>query len=65
MKRIVSVLVAPLARRIGALVASGTAGAMVVDPALAARVEAWLLAGLLLAADLVGAHLRSKQQEVR
>ncbi|UIB81435.1 hypothetical protein [Flyfo microvirus Tbat2_110] len=65
MKRMLSVLVAPLARRVGALLASATAGAAVVDPAIASRVEAWVMAGVLLAADLVATHLRAKSQEVR
>jgi hypothetical protein len=38
---------------------------MIVDPALAARVEAWVAAGVLLLADLVLAHSRSKTQEGR
>ncbi len=65
MKRLFSVLVAPLASRIGALVASGTAGAAIVDPSIAARFEAWVMAGALLAADLIAAYLRSKSTEGR
>lgn len=62
MKRMVSVLVRPLAARIGALAASALSGAMVVDPALSARVEAWVLAGVLLIADVL---FNAKTQEVR
>ena len=65
MKSLISVLIRPLATRIGALIASGTAGAMVVDPAIATRLEAWVMAGALLAADLLAAHVRSKTKEGR
>ncbi|WP_313474825.1 hypothetical protein [Agrobacterium pusense] len=65
MKRLLSVVISPLARRFGALAASGMSGAMIVDPALAARVEAWVAAGVLLLADLVLAHSRAKTQEGR
>lgn len=61
MKSLLSVLVKPLATRIGALLASATAGAAVVDPAIAHRLEAWVMAGALLAADLIAAHLRQKE----
>lgn len=62
MKRMVSVLLRPLATRFGALAASAISGAMVVDPALSARVEAWVVAGVLLLADL---FFNSKTQEGR
>ena len=62
MKRLVSVLLRPLATRIGALAASALSGAMVVDPAISARVEAWVLAGGLLLVDIL---FNAKKQEVR
>lgn len=62
MNRIVSVLIRPLAARMGALAASALSGAMVVDPALSARVEAWVLAGALLLADIL---FNASKQEVR
>nr|WP_316650677.1 hypothetical protein [uncultured Gellertiella sp.] len=62
MKRLVSVLVLPLARRVGALAASATAGAMVVDPAIAARLEAWVVAGAMLAVDLASVYIRQTQE---
>ena len=63
MKRIVSVLIRPLATRIAALASAGLSGAMVVDPAMSARLEAWVLAGVLLLADLLIVNI--KKQEVR
>ncbi|MBB3387286.1 hypothetical protein FHT82_000006 [Rhizobium sp. BK275] len=65
MNRIVSVLIRPLASRIGALGASAVSGAMAVDPALSARVEAWAAAGVLLLADLLLSAKRAKSQEGR
>ena len=65
MKSMVYVLLRPLATRIGALAASAVTGAIVVDPALAQRVDAWAVAGVLLAADLVIAALQHKTKEVR
>lgn len=65
MKSLMSVLIRPLATRIGALAASALSGAMVVDPALSARVEAWAMAGVLLLADLLLSVKRSKTQEGR
>ncbi len=65
MKRFVSVFIAPLARRLGSMAAGGIAGGMAVDPAIAARVEAWVMAGALLAVDLVVVGLRAKTQEGR
>jgi len=65
MNRIVSVLIRPLATRLGALAASALSGAMVVDPALSARVEAWAMAGVLLLADLLLSAKRAKTQEGR
>ena len=62
MKRIVSVFLRPLAARMGALAASALSGAMVVDPALSARFEAWVLAGALLLADIL---FNASKQEVR
>lgn len=63
MKKAYSILLAPLVRHIGALAASGTAGAAIVDPAIGTRVESWVMAGILLAADLIAAGLRSKKME--
>lgn len=65
MKGIISVLVKPIAARLGAIAAGGVSGFAITDPVIATRVEAWVLAGVLLAADLVGSYLRSKTQEVR
>lgn len=65
MKGLVSVLIKPLASRLGALAAGGIAGSMVVDPAIASSFGAWITAGVLLAADLVGAFLTSKNMEGR
>ena len=65
MKGIMSVLVRPLGARLGALAAGGLSGLAISDPVIASRVEAWVLAGVLLAADLVGSYFRSKTQEVR
>ena len=65
MKCIVSVLVKPIGARLGALAAGALSGLAISDPVIASRVEAWVLAGVLLAADLVGSYLRSKTQEVR
>ncbi|GEM_PF-1761082 len=65
MKRIISVLVKPIAARLGALAAGGVSGFAITDPVIATRVEAWVLAGVLLGADLVASYLRSKTQEVR
>lgn len=65
MKSIVSVLVKPLGARLGALAAGGISGLAISDPVISSRVEAWVLAGVLLAADLVGAYFRTKTQEVR
>lgn len=65
MKRISSVLVKPLAARLGSLAAGAVAGSMALDPSLASRVEAWVAASVLLAADLVGAYYRSRSMEGR
>lgn len=65
MKSFVSVVISPLARRFGSMAAGGVAGAMVMDPAIASRVEAWVTAGVLLAVDLVLVAVRAKTQEVR
>lgn len=65
MKRTISVFIAPLARRVGSITAGAIAGSMAVDPAIAARVEAWVAAGVLLAVDLIIVALRGKSQEGR
>ena len=65
MKSLVSVLIKPLGARLGALAAGGLSGLAISDPVISQRVEAWVLAGVLLAADLVGSYLRSKPQEGR
>ncbi|MCZ7455268.1 hypothetical protein [Rhizobium rhizogenes] len=65
MKGIVSVLVKPIAARLGALAAGAVSGFVITDVDLATRVESWVFAGVLLAADLVGSYFRSKSQEVR
>jgi hypothetical protein len=65
MNRIISVLIRPLATRIGAMAVSALGGAMVVDPALSARVEAWGAAGVVLLADLLLSLKQSKSQEGR
>jgi hypothetical protein len=65
MKGILSVLVKPLAARLGTMAAGGIAGSMVVDPAIASSLGAWVSAGVFLAADLVASYFNSKSQEVR
>lgn len=65
MKRIVSVLLKPLAERLGALVAGALSGLAMSDPALISSVEAWVTAGAFLLADLIVANMKSKSQEVR
>ena len=65
MKGIISVLIKPLGARLGALAAGAVSGLSISDPVIASRVETWVLAGVLLAADLVGSYFRSKTQEVR
>nr|QJB21344.1 MAG: hypothetical protein [Microvirus sp.] len=65
MKRIVVVLLRPLATRLGTLALSGLSGAVAVDPAIGARVEAWVAAGVFLLADLLVAKWQIKTQEVR
>jgi len=65
MKGIVSVLVKPIGARLGALAAGALSGFAITDPVIATRVEAWVLAGVLLGADLVASYVRSKTQEVR
>jgi len=65
MKGIMSVLVRPIGARLGALAAGALSGFAITDPVIASRVEAWVLAGVLLAADLIGSYFRSKTQEVR
>lgn len=65
MKRVVSVLLRPLAERAGALVAGALSGLAMSDPALASRVEAWAVAGAFLLVDLVVASMSRKTQEGR
>lgn len=65
MKGIISVLIKPLGARLGALAAGAVSGLSISDPVIATRIETWVLAGVLLAADLVGSYLRAKTQEVR
>ncbi len=65
MKRVVSVLLRPVAERLGALVAGTLSGLAMSDPALISSVEAWVTAGAFLLADIIVANLKSKQQEVR
>lgn len=65
MKRIVSVLLRPIAERLGALVAGSLAGLAMADPVLVSRVEAWVTAGVFLLADIIVANLKPKTQEGR
>lgn len=65
MKGITSVLLKPIGARLGALAAGAVSGLAITDPVIASRVEAWVLAGVLLAADLVGAYFRTKSMEGR
>lgn len=65
MKRIVSVLIKPVATRLGALVAGALSGLAMSDPVLVSSIEAWATAGAFLAADIIVAHLNGKTQEGR
>ena len=65
MKRVVSVLLRPLAERLGALVAGALSGLAMVDPVLVSSVEAWVTAGAFLLADIIVANLKPKTQEGR
>lgn len=65
MKRVLSVLVTPLATRLGSLAAGAVGGGMAVDPGLMTRLEAWLSAGAFLAVDYVIYWLRAKPMEGR
>ena len=61
MKRIVSVLTASK----GALATGAIAGSFIADPTLAARVEAWVIAGVALAADVAVSYLTTRFTEGR
>lgn len=65
MKRIVSVVLRPLAQRIGAFVSGALAGYAVVDPVMLTRVEAWVAAGAGLLVDILVAKRIGKTQEGR
>lgn len=65
MKRIVSVLLRPLAERIGPLVSGAIAGYAVVDPVMLTRIEAWVTAGAFLLVDILVSKRTGKTQEVR
>lgn len=65
MKRIVSVLLRPVAERLGALVAGALSGLAMSDPVLVSSIEAWVTAGAFLLADVIVANMKTKTQEVR
>lgn len=65
MKRIVSVLLKPVAERVGALVAGALSGLAMADPGLVSSVEAWATAGAFLLADIIVANLKPKTREGR
>lgn len=65
MKRILNVLIKPIATRLGALVAGTVSGFAISDPLLSTRIEAWVAAGAFLLADIIIAGATSKSQEVR
>lgn len=66
MKGITSVLVKPLAARLGSMLGGAVAAWGTFDPTLASRVEAWVAGGCFIAVDLVTAYIRNRQtQEVR
>ena len=65
MKRIVFVLLRPIAERIGPLVAGALAGYATVDPGILTRVEAWVTAGAVLLVDILVLNRTGKKQEGR
>lgn len=66
MKRISSVLIAPLAARLGTFTGGVIASWGTFDPTLSSRVEAWAAAGAFIAVDLLVAYFRkSNSQEGR
>lgn len=65
MKRLLNVVVKPIATRLGALVAGTLSGLAMTDPTTATRIEAWVAAGAFLLADILIANATSKNQEVR
>jgi homoserine kinase len=64
MNIIVKKMLAPLARRLGSMAAGAVGGSMVIDPALATRIEMWASAGAFLLIDVIVAYTRRNTQEV-
>jgi hypothetical protein len=64
MKKLISMIAAPIARRLGTLAAGTVGGMMAADPALVERVEMWASAGAFLLVDVITAYVRGNRQEV-
>lgn len=65
MKKLIETILKPLARRAGTAAAGVIVGMGFMEPALAARVEAWATAGAFIAVDLLLAWKNAKTQEGR
>ena len=66
MKKLTSLVIAPLATRLGSFTGGLVASWGAFDPSLSSRVEAWAAAGAFIAVDLVLAYFRrSNEQEGR
>lgn len=63
MKRISSVLIGPIAARLGTLIGGAIGGIGTFDPTLTSRVEAWVTAGAFIAADLIIAAIRNRSSQ--
>lgn len=63
MKGLASVLVKPLAARLGSMLGGGIAAWGSFDPTLSSRLEAWIAAGCFIAVDLIAAYVRNTPKQ--
>ncbi len=63
MKSFHTVLIAPLAQRLGTFTGGAIGAWGTFDPALTSRLEAWVTAGAFIAVDLIVAYVRGRQTQ--
>lgn len=63
MKGFRTVLLGPLAARLGTLIGGAIGGIGTFDPGLTSRVEAWIAAGCFIAVDIIVAAMRDRNPQ--